>query len=293
MLAQDLVAHLGACHEAVPLTRRDADITDARSIGEAIESARPDVVVHCAAFTAVDDCESQPDLAFRVNGRGTRNVALACRESGAGIVYLSTDYVFDGEKPSPYVESDVPNPINVYGQSKLEGERHVREVMERPQRAWIVRVSWLFGPLGKNFVRAILERARRGESLRVVDDQVGAPTYTMDAAEKIEQIVEKGAPGIYHVSNQGYCSWFDFAKEILRQTSRSMKLGPVPLSRTTSAELGRPARRPRNSCLANTRLEAEGLGLLPPWEDALRRHLARASEARQGTGDQPQPRGHS
>lgn len=277
MLAQDVVAHLRVCHEVVPLTRRDADITDARRIGEAIESARPDVVVHCAAFTAVDDCESQPDLAFRVNGGGTRNVALACRQSGAGMVYLSTDYVFDGEKPSPYAESDVPNPINVYGHSKLEGERRVHEMVERPQRTWIVRVSWLFGPRGKNFVRAILERARRGGgSLCVVDDQVGAPTYTMDAAEKIEQIVEKGAPGIYHVTNQGYCSWFDFAQEILRQTSVSMKFGPVQLTRTTSAELGRPARRPRNSCLANTRLEAEGLGLLPPWPDALRRHLARA-----------------
>jgi dTDP-4-dehydrorhamnose reductase len=278
MLGQDLVAELRSRHEVIPLTRNDADVTDARRIAAAIERARPRVVVHCAAFTAVDDCESQAGLAFQVNGEGTHNVARACRQSGAGIVYLSTDYVFDGEKPSPYVETDEPNPINVYGKSKLEGERQVREVMGETERAWIVRVSWLFGPLGKNFVRAILERARRGESLRVVDDQVGAPTYTVDAAAKIEQIVEKGAPGTYHVTNQGYCSWFDFAQEMLRQVAGLMKADFVPLTRISSAELQRPARRPRNSRLANTRLEAEGLGLLPPWEDALRRYLERKSE---------------
>lgn len=278
MLGQDLVAHLRARHEVIPLTHHDADIADAGRIQEAIGKGRADVVVHCAAFTAVDDCESRPELAFRVNGEGTRNVALACQQSGCAMVYLSTDYVFDGEKFSPYVESDEPHPINVYGQSKLEGERHVHEAIALPRRAWIVRVSWLFGPLGRNFVRAILERARRSEPLRVVDDQVGAPTYTMDVAVKIEQIVEEGKPGIYHVTNQGYCSWFEFAQEILRQAAGLAKLGPVPLTRISSAELRRSARRPRNSRLANTRLEAEGLGLLPSWQDALGRYLERASE---------------
>jgi dTDP-4-dehydrorhamnose reductase len=277
MLGQDLAASLQGRHEVVALARADLDITDAPRVEEAIARARPGAVVHCAAFTAVDDCESQPDLAFRVNAQGARNVALACREAGAGMVYPSTDYVFDGEKASPYLESDEPNPINVYGRSKLEGEQHVRELLER---FWIVRVSWLFGPLGKNFVRAILERAGRGIPLRVVDDQVGAPTYTMDAAEKIEPIVERGAPGIYHVTNQGACSWFEFATEIMRQASPPggslERLARVPLERISTAELGRPAARPRNSRLANTRLEAEGFGLLPPWQDALRRYLLRA-----------------
>lgn len=280
MLGQDLVAELQSRHEVIPLTRSAADITDAGRIAGAIERARPQVVVHCAAFTAVDDCESHASLASQVNGEGTYNVAMACRQIGAGMVYLSTDYVFDGEKPAPYVETDEPNPINVYGRSKLEGERRVHEVMGDTGRAWIVRVSWLFGPLGKNFVRTILERARRGEPSRVVDDQVGAPTYTVDAAAKIDQLVEKAAPGTYHVTNQGYCSWFDFAQEILRQVAGLMKLDPVLLTRISSAELRRPARRPRNSRLANTCLEAQALGLLPPWEDALSRYLKRADEAR-------------
>jgi len=280
MLGQDLVAELQSRHEVIPLKRGDADITDAPRITGAIERSRPDVVVHCAAFTAVDDCESQASLAFQVNCEGTRNVAAACRNAGAGMVYLSTDYVFDGKKPSPYIETDEPNPINVYGRSKLEGERRVNDVMGNTQRAWIVRVSWLFGPLGKNFVRTILERARRGEPLRVVDDQVGAPTYTADAAAKIRLIVEKGAPGTYHVTNQGYCSWFGFAREILRQAAELVKMEPVPLTPMTSQELRRPARRPRNSRLENARLRSEELGFLPSWEDAVSRYLRRAIAAR-------------
>lgn len=280
MLGQDLVAELRSRHEVIPLTRSDADITDAPRIIGAIERAQPQVVVHCAAFTAVDDCESQASLAFRVNAEGTHNVAAACRKAHAGLVYMSTDYVFDGEKSSPYVETDEPNPINVYGRSKLEGERRAQEALGEVPRAWMVRVSWLFGPLGRNFVRTILERARRGDTLRVVDDQVGSPTYTVDAAQKIEQIVERGTPGIYHVTNQGYCSWFDLAEEILRQAADLGKLDSASLVRISSAELRRPARRPRNSRLANARLEAEGLGLLPRWQDALRRYLERSSEVR-------------
>ena len=281
MLGRDLVAHLERRHEVVALARQDADVTDARAINEAIDRAEPEVVIHCAAFTAVDECESQPERAFRVNWDGTRNVALACRRRGCGVVYLSTDYVFDGEKSSPYLETDQPNPINVYGQSKLEGERAVRELLDEPGgtcRAWIVRVSWLFGPLGKNFVGAILDRAERGEALRVVDDQAGAPTYTADAAAKIEQIVEGAEPGVYHVTNQGYCSWFEFAAEIVYQACSTGRLRQAPpMSEISSVELNRPARRPRNSRLANRRLEASGLGLLPPWQDALGRYLERVA----------------
>jgi dTDP-4-dehydrorhamnose reductase len=189
------------------------------------------------------------------------------------MLYLSTDYVFDGRKPSPYAEDDPPNPLNVYGRSKLEGEKHVMELLPA---AWIVRTSWLFGPLGKNFVAAILQRARRNEPLRVVDDQVGAPTYTVDLAAKLEQIVMKGTPGVYHVTNRGYCSWFEFAQEILRQAG----LTRVPLSAIPTTASDRPAVRPLNSRLAHTRLENEGLGLLPPWQDALSRYLLRDPQAR-------------
>ena len=270
MLGQDLAAHLAARHEVLPLGRSDADITDSRAVAQAIASRRPDVVIHAAAFTAVDDCEQKPELASQVNGEGTRNVALACGQIGARMLYVSTDYVFDGQKDSPYVETDRPNPINAYGKSKLQGENYVRVL----QDSWIVRVSSLFGPLGKNFVRTILGRALEGQNLRVVDDQVGAPTYTVDASEKIGLILERGAPGIYHVTNQGYCSWFEFAAEILAQAG----LEGSPLSPISSLALGKPAARPKNSRLANTRL-ASGMGLLPPWQDALRRYLLRESHA--------------
>jgi dTDP-4-dehydrorhamnose reductase len=272
MLGRDLVAHLGARHQVVPADLPEVDITDLSLVQRTFHGAKLDAVIHTAAFTAVDDCERRPDLAFQVNAEGTRNVAVACLEASLPMLYLSTDYVFDGQKPTPYAEDDLPNPLNVYGRSKLQGERHVKELL---QAAWIVRTSWLFGPLGKNFVRAILERAQQGESLRVVDDQVGAPTYTVDLAEKLEQIVMKGNPGIYHATNRGYCSWFEFAQEILRQAG----LSHVPLSAISSSALDRLAPRPRNSRLAPTRLENEGLGLLPPWQDALTRYLLRESQA--------------
>jgi dTDP-4-dehydrorhamnose reductase len=268
MLGQDLTAHLGARHQVVPADLPEVDITNLGLVQRTFHNPQLDVVIHTAAFTAVDDCERRPDLAFQVNAEGTRNVALACRAASLPMLYISTDYVFDGQKPTPYAEDDLPNPLNVYGRSKLQGEEHVKELL---QAAWIVRTSWLFGPLGKNFVRAILQRAQGGESLRVVDDQVGAPTYTMDLAEKLEEIVMKGKPGIYHVTNRGYCSWFEFAREILRQAG----LSHIPLSPIPTSDSDRPALRPRNSRLAPTRLESEGLGLLPAWQDALTRYLLR------------------
>lgn len=273
MLGQDLMAYLAARYQVLPLTRNDADITDASVIARAIDSRKPSIVVHAAAFTAVDECERQPERAFRVNAEGTLNVARACRNARLPLLYVSTDYVFDGEKTEPYLENDVPNPINVYGRSKLQGEKHVSELVTR---FWIVRTSWLFGPLRKNFVRTILEKVQRGESLRVVDDQVGAPTYTTDLAAALGQILEKGSPGIYHGTNQGYCSWFEFAQEIIRQAG----LNQVRIAPIRSSESDRPARRPRNSRLANKRLEAEGLPLLPLWQDALRRYILRQTEMR-------------
>ena len=273
MLGRDLAAHLRARHQVVGADLPEVDITDLSLVQRAFKSAQLDAVIHAAAFTAVDECEHRPDLAFQVNAEGTRNVAIACLEASVPMLYLSTDYVFDGRKPNPYAEDDPPNPLNVYGRSKLEGERHVTKLLPA---AWIVRTSWLFGPFGKNFVSAILQRARQMEPLRVVDDQVGAPTYTLDLAEKLEQIVMKGTPGVYHVTNRGYCSWFEFAREILRQVG----LTHVPLSAIPTSASDRPALRPLNSRLAHTRLESEGLGLLPPWQNALSRYLLREPQAR-------------
>lgn len=268
MLGQDLTARLESRHEVIPTDLPEVDITDLRAFQEVVIRQRPQAVIHAAAFTAVDECELQPAVAFRVNAEGTRHVALACRQARIPMLYVSTDYVFDGEKEGPYVESDSPHPLNVYGRSKLEGERYVSDLVGR---FWIVRTSWLFGRHGKNFVKTILDMAWRGESLRVVNDQVGSPTYTADLVTALEQILEKGGPGIYHVTNQGHCSWHEFAEEIVRQAGlERTSLIPIP-----TAASGRPAPRPRDSRLANTRLQQEGLDLLPPWQDALRRYLLR------------------
>jgi dTDP-4-dehydrorhamnose reductase len=279
MLGQDLVAHLATRHEVIPTRRHDVDITDSASVTRALDQARPESVIHAAAFTAVDECEARADLAFRVNADGTRNVALACKRLRIPMLYVSTDYVFDGEKAEPYVEDDEPNPLNVYGRSKLRGETNVMEVAGRFS---IVRVSWLFGPLGRNFVRSIVEQGRSGRPLRVVSDQIGAPTYTADLASKLEEIVTRANSGIYHVTNQGYCSWFEFAQEILQQAG----LERVPLSPIPTSALERPARRPKNSRLANVRLQGSGLGLLPPWRDALRRYFMRRAVSTLADGSQ-------
>lgn len=268
MLGQDFTALAAPRHEVLPLDLPEVDITDPGAVARCVADARPEAVIHAAAFTAVDECERRPEVAFRVNAEGTRNVALACRDTCVPMLYISTDYVFDGEKPSPYLEDDAANPLGVYGRSKLEGEKFVRELVPR---FWIARTSWLFGPGGRNFVRTILEKAQAGGELRVVDDQFGAPTYTMHLAAALEEIVTKGGPGIYHTTGQGHCSWFEFARTILQEAGFSAtRVVPIPTSASSS-----PTRRPKNSRLASTHLQAEGLSLLPPWEEGLHCYLER------------------
>lgn len=268
MLGQDFTAWASPRHEIVPLDLPEVDITDGAAVRQYFTSTKPEAVVHAAAFTAVDECERRPETAFAVNAEGTRNVARAARDAGIPMLYISTDYVFDGAKPEPYVEEDAPNPLGTYGKSKLEGEKAVRDLVPR---FWIVRTSWLFGPHGRNFVRTILERAKAGERLHVVDDQVGAPTYTMHLAAALEKIVTRGGPGIYHATNQGYCSWFEFARAIVEQAG----LDPAIVSPIPSSEMKRPGPRPKNSRLDSTKLQSEGMSLLPPWQEGLRRYLER------------------
>jgi dTDP-4-dehydrorhamnose reductase len=270
MLGQDLAALLAPRHEIIPLDLPTVDITDAEAVDRYVSETRPEATIHAAAFTDVDGCERLPDTAFRVNAAGTQNVAVACRKAGIPMLYVSTDYVFDGEKPAPYLEGDLPNPLNVYGKSKLVGEKAVQDSLAA---FWVVRTSWLFGPKGKNFVRAIIDRAKTGEELRVVNDQIGAPTYTAHLAGTLEQILTRGGPGIYHATNQGYCSWFEFAQAILAQAG----WGHIKVIPISTAASGRIARRPRNSRLANTRLQEEGLSLLPSWQEGLRCYLKRES----------------
>lgn len=267
MLGQALRAELGPKDEVVPLGRGDLDVADLDAARRAVAQARPEIVVHAGAWTDVDGCELDPDRAFRVNALGTRNVAVACQEIGAGCCYLSTDYVFDGGKPDPYTEFDAPQPASSYGRAKLAGERYVAHLVSRH---WIVRSSWLFGPGGKNFVRTILTRARGGEGLRVVHDQVGSPTYTRDLARAISRLIRGPYYGVWHVTNSGACSWFDLAEAVLKAAGP----GRTRLEPITSKELDRPAPRPRNSILRNYCWELEGWLPLRPWPDALREYLA-------------------
>ena len=268
MLGQDFLAYAAPRHEIVPSSRPEVDITDPAAVSRYVAGTKPEAVIHAAAFTHVDECERRAEKAFAVNAEGTRNVAHAARDAGIPMLYVSTDYVFDGKKAEPYVEEEAPHPLGIYGKSKLEGEKAVRDLV---QHFWIVRTSWLFGPLGRNFVRTILERARAGEKLRVVDDQVGAPTYTLHLAAAIEQIVTRGGPGIYHVTNQGYCSWFEFARAIVEGVGFDASM--VSLIRTSVS--GRSAPRPKNSRLTSTRLQKEGIDVLPPWQEGLRCYLDR------------------
>lgn len=265
-LGAELVGALAAHGEVIGTTLADLDVTDP-GCADRVAALRPDWVVHAAAATDVDGCEREPECAMAVNADGARRVAEGCRRAGAGLVYMSTDYVFDGNKGAPYTESDPPGPLNAYGRSKLEGERATRSLTS----PWvIVRTAWLYGTHGKNFVKTILRKVAAGERLRVVDDQVGSPTYAGDLAGAVALLLSQGLTGLYHVSNSGACSWYEFAREILRLCGSDS----TSLSRITSAELNRPAPRPAYSVLENAAWRAAGLPPLRPWPEALAAMLA-------------------
>ncbi|MGQ9632014.1 MAG: dTDP-4-dehydrorhamnose reductase [bacterium] len=267
MLGQDLLPILKEKHEDVlGADVQEFDITDTEVTHSFIESARPEIVIHLAAYTDVDACECNPDLAYRVNTLGTRNVAIACQDAGATLVYTSTDYVFDGKAKTPYTEFDEPNPKTVYGKSKLAGEEFVR--LFAPKH-FIVRTSWLYGKHGRNFVDTILKLADEREELTVVDDQVGCPTYTVDLSRKIAELIETRKYGTYHICGSGSTSWFGFARKILEYSGRGTKLTPI-----TSSQLGRPAPRPAYSAMRQYALELEGFAPLRDWREALKEYLS-------------------
>lgn len=248
----------------------DVECTDPASVAAAIVPYRPDVVVNCAAFVRVDACEDDPRRAFEVNALGALHVARACREIGARCVYISTDYVFDGGKLEPYTEEDPPNPINIYGASKLAGEHLVRQTCAD---ALIVRAASLYGGRGargkgSNFVLTVLHRARRGEPLRIVHDVRMSPTYTRDAAQAIAGLVAQNVSELFHVVNGGSCTWYEFASRVLTLAGLGAVAEPVP-----SSEYPMRARRPVNSALSTHKLYAAGIRM-PSWEDALARYLA-------------------
>jgi dTDP-4-dehydrorhamnose reductase len=264
---------VGACfamephHEVIAADHTELDVGDRDSVLQAITSSHPDAVVHCAAWTAVDACESDPDRAVRVNALGTRHVAEAARRVGAHLLYVSTDYVFDGEKREPYVEWDAPNPRSVYGRSKRGGE------IEAGPDATIVRTSWVWSRHGSNMVKTILKLASEHDTLAFVDDQRGQPTNASDLATMIRRLVIDRRPGVFHVTNQGAVSWYEFAGIVLAAAG----LDPARVRPTTTAELRPPraAPRPANSVLDNAALRLGGIELLPDFHEPLAR-LVRA-----------------
>ena len=254
---------------------RAMDITDAEAVRALLSDIRPDAVIHCAAWTNVDGAEDPANIpkVRAVNGGGTRSIAEACRALGCKMMYISTDYVFDGQGTAPW-QPDCKDfaPLNVYGQSKLDGELAVAETLEK---FFIVRIAWVFGLNGKNFVRTMLNIARTHDAVRVVNDQIGTPTYTVDLARLLVDMIETEKYGYYHATNEGgYISWYDFTREIYRQAGLSTSVTPV-----TSAEYGASvAARPFNSRLDKSKLREMGFEPLPDWRDALARYLIEIKE---------------
>ena len=272
-IGSDLLPQYAGIADGSAVTRAPyvpLDITDGKSVERVLSEVQPDAVIHCAAWTAVDlaEDEDKREKVRAINAGGTRYIAQACRKLGCKLMYISTDYVFDGQGETPW-QPDCTDyaPLNVYGQTKLEGELAVRELVER---FFIVRIAWVFGLSGKNFIKTMLRLGEMHESLRVVCDQIGTPTYTLDLARLLVDMIETDKFGVYHATNEGgYISWADFAKEIFRQAGMNTRVIPV-----TTAEYGlSKAARPFNSRLDKTKLVESGFAPLEDWRDALGRYL--------------------
>lgn len=277
MLGSDLMKVLSQKkgYNLIGATRSDFDITDYSQTTKFLKDKKPDIVIHAAAYTKVDDCENHPETAFNVNVTGTKNVALGCKEINAKLIYISTDYIFNGRKNIPYLENDIPEPLSVYGDSKLKGELAVQDILDD---FIIVRTSWLFGKNGNNFIKAILKQVDKvqkgnlvaaGFGLRVVNDQIGSPTYTIDLSHAIERLISCNAKGIFNVTNGGKCSWHQFAKKILEYAGvKGVDVVPI-----TSEELKRPAQRPAYSILDCSKFKSVTNYNMRHWEEALKDYL--------------------
>lgn len=249
----------------VGIGSKELDITNKLDVEKYVKSLNPDAVIHCAAYTAVDKAEEEQEVCWKVNVEGTKYLVEAAKAINAKFIYISSDYVFDGSGEEPFKESSFPNPIGTYGKTKLEGELIVQETLEEH---FIVRISWVFGVNGNNFVKTMLKLAESREELNVVGDQYGSPTYTIDLADTLLDMVSGEKYGIYHASNEGYCSWADFAKEIFNQSNIEMQVNAI-----TTEEYPTKAKRPLNSRMSKQKLEESGFNLLPPWQDAVKRYL--------------------
>ncbi len=265
-LGYDVMRRLEQCgHQAIGTDIEEMDITDEFSVNEVMDEHKPDVLIHCAAYTAVDAAEDNEELCRKINGTGTRNLAKACKRLDCKMIYISTDYVFDGQGERPWQPEDNRSPLNIYGQTKCEGEMAVQEELDK---YFIVRIAWVFGKNGKNFVKTMLQLGRTKEKLTVVADQFGSPTYTYDLSELLVDMAESEQYGIYHATNEGFCSWYEFTCEIFRQAGITTPVEPV-----TSDAFPTKAKRPSNSRMSKDKLEENGFKRLPDWKDALGRYL--------------------
>ncbi|MBP3351996.1 MAG: dTDP-4-dehydrorhamnose reductase [Lachnospiraceae bacterium] len=256
--------------EAVGVDIEEMDITDAASVDAVIKGAAPDAVIHCAAYTAVDAAEDNVEICRKVNADGPRNIAKVCKELDIKMIQISTDYVFEGLGERPWEPDDKANPQSVYGLTKYEGEQ---AVMENLDKYFIVRIAWVFGVNGKNFVKTMLNLGKTRDKLTVVCDQFGSPTYTYDLARLLVDMVLTDKYGIYHATNEGFCNWYEFACEIFKQAGISVEVAPV-----TSDQYPAKAKRPFNSRMSKDKLEEKGFERLPDWKDALGRYLKEIGE---------------
>ena len=252
-------------YEGIGVDVQEMNITDAQAVDRVITESGADKVIHCAAYTAVDAAEDNVDLCRKVNAQGTENIAKVCKKLDIPMLYLSTDYVFDGEGTRPWEPDDKRDPLNVYGQTKYEGELAIEENLDK---YFIVRIAWVFGVNGKNFIKTMLKLAENHDTITVVNDQVGSPTYTYDLSRLLVDMIETDKYGRYHATNEGLCTWYEFAVEIFRQAGISVNVVPV-----TSEEFQAKAKRPHNSRLNKDKLDEMGFKRLPSWQDALSRYL--------------------
>lgn len=250
--------------QAVGVDIEEMDITNAEQVDQVIKTGEYDAVVHCAAWTAVDKAEDMPDACRKVNAEGTRNIANVCKQLDIPMMYFSTDYVFDGQGTTPWSEYDERHPLNVYGQTKYEGELSV----EKLKKHFIIRIAWVFGKNGNNFIKTMLRLGKEKGEVSVVNDQIGSPTYTYDLAKLVIEMIQSDKYGTYHATNEGSCSWYEFACEIFKQSDMDVKVNPVD-----SNAFPAKAERPKNSRMNKKELDKNGFHQLPAWQDALNRYL--------------------
>jgi len=265
MLAFDLISQLkNQGIEPICFAKDEIDITIENQIIEKISSIKPEIIINCAAYTNVDLAESNIEKAYEVNAEGVKNLALLCKKIDIPLVHISTDYIFDGRKNSPYLETDKTNPLNIYGKSKLKGEEYITQMLDK---YYIVRTSWLYGKNGKNFVETIIKLGLENNEVKVVDDQMGSPTWTVDLSKAILFIIENAPYGTYQVTNSNTCTWRDFAEYIFKIKNINTKILPV-----TTDDFPRPALRPRYSVMSNKKVNELSF-FMPTWQESVENYL--------------------